>query len=176
MDPSQDLLEAIKMIWEDEYLEQNLDYEQIPFCCCRCHEYGHLFLECPLNHPKKKSRKDTAPMDSIFIKVVPCKRGNKKQYHQDSFKKMNNSNSFKLLGNHEEDSPVQSFQKDLPSISFGKLTVKRSSAQEQINDLAAGSILDNSGKDVEDMDILQQEEALDEIEDMDISELDLGRD
>ena len=67
---------------------------------------------------------------------------------------MNNSNSFELLGNHEEYSPVQSFQKDLPSISFGKLTVKRSSAQEQINDLAAGSILDNSGKDVEDMDIL----------------------
>ena len=42
-----------------------------------------------------------------------------------------------------------------------------------MNDLAVGSILDNSGKDVEDMDILQQEEALDEIEDMDIGELDL---
>ena len=42
-----------------------------------------------------------------------------------------------------------------------------------MNDLATGSILFNSGKDVEDMDILHQEEVLDEIEDMDICELDL---
>ena len=42
-----------------------------------------------------------------------------------------------------------------------------------MNYLATRSILDNPGKDVENLDILQQEEALDEIEDMDISEMDL---
>ena len=63
MDLSQALSKAIKMIWEDEDWVQNLDYEQVPFQCRLCHEYGHLFWECPLNHPKNKSRKDTAPMD-----------------------------------------------------------------------------------------------------------------
>ena len=52
MDLSKALPEAIRMIWDDEDWMQNLDYEQIPFRCRRCHEYGHLFRECSLNESK----------------------------------------------------------------------------------------------------------------------------
>ena len=42
MDLSKALPEAIRLLWDDDEWLQNLDYEQVPFRCCRCHEYGHF--------------------------------------------------------------------------------------------------------------------------------------
>ena len=69
MDLSKALLEEIRFLWEVEEWLQNLDYEQVPFRCRRCHEYGHLFRECPLNHPKKLVDKVFDPADPGFSKV-----------------------------------------------------------------------------------------------------------
>ena len=45
MDLSKELLEAIKMTWEDEEWMQTLYYKHTPFRCHRCHEHGHLFQD-----------------------------------------------------------------------------------------------------------------------------------
>ena len=69
MDLSKALPEAIRLLWDDDEWIQNLDYEQVPFRCRRCHEYGHLFRECPLNHPKSLVNKVLNPSDPGFSKV-----------------------------------------------------------------------------------------------------------
>ena len=47
MDLSRELPEAISLNWEDEEWIQPLDYEQLPFRCRLCHEYGHFGRNCP---------------------------------------------------------------------------------------------------------------------------------
>ena len=47
MDLSKDLPKAISLNWEDEEWIQNIDYEQLPFRCRICHEYGHFGRNCP---------------------------------------------------------------------------------------------------------------------------------
>jgi hypothetical protein len=59
MDVSGALPEAISLEFRDEEWIQNIDYEQIPFRCRRCHEHGHLIRECPLN--KKQEAKNPKP-------------------------------------------------------------------------------------------------------------------
>jgi hypothetical protein len=49
MDVSGALPEAINLEFRNEEWIQNIDYEQIPFRCRRCHEHGHLIREFPLN-------------------------------------------------------------------------------------------------------------------------------
>ena len=43
------LLQSIKVSYQDEEWTQPLDYENIPFCCSKCHVHGHLFRDFPLN-------------------------------------------------------------------------------------------------------------------------------
>ena len=66
IDLSKELPEAIKMIWNDEDWTQTLDYEQIPFRCCRCHEYSHLFREFLMNEPKLNPGKEGDHVDQGF--------------------------------------------------------------------------------------------------------------
>ena len=47
LDLSKELPKAINLSWEDEEWLQPIDYEQIPFRCRKCHEYGHLGRNCP---------------------------------------------------------------------------------------------------------------------------------
>ena len=47
MDLSRELPEAISLNWEDEEWIQPLDYEQLPFRCRLCHEYGHFGRNFP---------------------------------------------------------------------------------------------------------------------------------
>ena len=42
--------------YHEEVWQQMLDYEHIPFRCKRCHEYGHMFKECPLNIEEEERR------------------------------------------------------------------------------------------------------------------------
>jgi hypothetical protein len=79
MDVSGALLEAIILEFKDEEWIQNIDYEQIPFRCRRCHEHGHLIIECPLI--KKKEAKNTKLQqdEDGFIKSNQRNKANKKQ-------------------------------------------------------------------------------------------------
>jgi hypothetical protein len=49
MDVSGAVPNAISLEFMDKEWIQNIDYEQIPFRCKRCHEQGHLIIEFPLN-------------------------------------------------------------------------------------------------------------------------------
>lgn len=59
------LLEIIDLEYEGKVWPQLLDYEHIPFCYRRCHEYGHLYKYCPLNaleqQPSRVNGPDTPP-------------------------------------------------------------------------------------------------------------------
>jgi hypothetical protein len=43
------LPEAVKLKVGDWQHLQKLDYEQLPFKCRGCHEYGHFLINCPKN-------------------------------------------------------------------------------------------------------------------------------
>ena len=172
MDLSLALSEAIRMIWEDEDWVKILDYEQVPFRCRRCHEYGHLFQECPLNHPKKSVDKASNPVDPSFSKVTACKRGNRKQEHQYSFKKINSSNYFEILGNHVGKSLDSRSPKGNPSISeVVQPSSRLSFAPIFSKDLLKGKTQQEARSEIEATDTLPQSELLDESKDMDIGEL-----
>ena len=78
MDLTKELPEAIKITWEDEDWVQTLDYEQIPLCCHRCHEYGHLFRDLPTYTPKMLPMKEEEKRDKGFTRVTSRKIGARK--------------------------------------------------------------------------------------------------
>ena len=82
MDLSRELPEAIRIPWEDKDGMQTLDYEQIPFGCRKCHEYGHLFRDYPMNSPKINPKKGADQPDQGFSKVPSQKRRSRKQENQ----------------------------------------------------------------------------------------------
>jgi len=41
--------DSVELEYHEEVWQQTLDYGHIPFRCRSCHEYNHLFKECPLN-------------------------------------------------------------------------------------------------------------------------------
>jgi hypothetical protein len=53
------LREEIDMKWGPYAHTQKLDYEDVPFYCRRCHQYGHLVADCHL--PLRTNRKKSAP-------------------------------------------------------------------------------------------------------------------
>lgn len=65
------LSESIELEYHDEVWQEPVDYEHIPFRCRRCHEYGHLFKQCPLNiveestEKKEEERKETEATEGI---------------------------------------------------------------------------------------------------------------
>jgi hypothetical protein len=79
MDVSGALPEAISLEFRDEEWIQNIDYEQIPFRCRRCHEHDHLIRECPLNKKQEATNPKTQQDEEGFIKPNPRNRANKKQ-------------------------------------------------------------------------------------------------
>jgi hypothetical protein len=48
------LPEAVKLKVGDWQHFQKLDYEQLPFKCRGCHEYGHFQRNCPKNPNQEK--------------------------------------------------------------------------------------------------------------------------
>ena len=48
--------DTVELEYHEEVWQQTLDYEHIPFRCRRCHEYGHMFKECPLNTEEEERR------------------------------------------------------------------------------------------------------------------------
>lgn len=52
------LPEYIELEYHDEVWQQIIDYEHIPFRCRKCHEYGHLFRQCPVYKEEEEQRKN----------------------------------------------------------------------------------------------------------------------
>ena len=56
MNIAEPLPKFVKVEYHDEIWQQPIDYEHIPFRCRRCHDYGHLFRECPQNREGEATR------------------------------------------------------------------------------------------------------------------------
>jgi hypothetical protein len=69
MDVSGALPEAICLEFRDEEWIQNIDYEQIPFRCRRCHEHGHLFRECLLNKNMEQAKTKQPQDEEGFVRT-----------------------------------------------------------------------------------------------------------
>eukprot|EP00253_Pinus_taeda_P008955 PITA_08955 len=50
------LPDHVEVEYHDEVWEKPVDYEHIPFRCRKCHEYGHLVRQCPLNKEDEQRR------------------------------------------------------------------------------------------------------------------------
>jgi hypothetical protein len=84
------LPEAIKLKVGDWQHYQKLDYEQLPFKCRGCHEYGHFQRNCPKDLNKDKdinegwqqprrgrpSSKEKGPRPEKMIQTQPKEQGN----------------------------------------------------------------------------------------------------
>lgn len=56
MNIAEPLSEYIEVEYHDEIWQKPIDYEHIPFRCRRCHEYRHLFRQCPQNREGEATR------------------------------------------------------------------------------------------------------------------------
>lgn len=50
------ILGAIELEYHEEVWQQALDYECILFRFRKCHEYGHVYKECPLNAEEEERK------------------------------------------------------------------------------------------------------------------------
>ena len=104
LDISKELPESIKLSWHDEEWLQPIDYEHIPFCYCRCHEYGHLFWQCPLNAPPQGLHRKNGEKDvEGFEKVSNRKRTAKRNLSLDGHQKPQTANRFETLREEMEE-------------------------------------------------------------------------
>ena len=115
MDLSRELPEAISLNWEDEEWIQPIDYEQLPFRCHHCHDYGHLRRNFPKLSPRVEPSAPHQGKDQEvdgFTQVKNRRRskgGGKPITKKESVTKENKpGNPFEVLEsmNEDEESPV----------------------------------------------------------------------
>lgn len=76
MNITKPLPEFIELEYQGEVWQQPLDYEHISFYCQKCHEYGHLFREFPLNRNWKTPKNPTSHMKIMrVLKRFQIERG-----------------------------------------------------------------------------------------------------
>lgn len=61
--------EVILEVFDEEWVKI-VDYEHISFSCCRCHEHGHLFKDCPLCKLVSNNKANTTNEMDNYQKVV----------------------------------------------------------------------------------------------------------
>lgn len=102
MDISKHLLEGINLTWDEEDCFQTLDYENIPFRCCRCHEHGHLSRECPLGVQHNSNQAKEVKDSDGFTKVTGRKRKARRTTGLENNKKPQTNNRFEALANENQ--------------------------------------------------------------------------
>eukprot|EP00253_Pinus_taeda_P004972 PITA_04972 len=118
MNISEPLPESIELEYHDDIWKQPIDYEHIPFRCRKCHEYGHLYRQCPLNKEEEfdKSQEthqreagEMGEVDRDFQQVSRRKKrgkeGPKTQTHEKPLNTVS-QNKFHVLQNENEDYEV----------------------------------------------------------------------
>jgi hypothetical protein len=95
------LPEAIKLSLGDWCHIQELDYEQIPFKCLRCHEYGHFARSCPKvsEEPGPAKEEDFQPVSSR--RRQPRRKEPTNQAPKAAKATLENKNSFEALKDDE---------------------------------------------------------------------------
>ena len=112
LDISKDLPSSIKLSWQDEEWEQEIDYEHIPFRCRQCHEYRHLYQDCQQiqRSPTQSPGGGVRDVEG-FEKVGSRKRSAKKQSSQENLNKPKTQNKFEILNTINEEGEGSGSQK-----------------------------------------------------------------
>jgi len=103
--------EVILEVFDEEWV-QAVDYEHVPFECCKCHEHGHLFRDCPLNKMESKTKSTSAKEIESFNKV-----GNRGKHQKKiNEEKQPSQNRYKVLEEEEEHDKVNQTLEDSPMV------------------------------------------------------------
>lgn len=70
LNPREGLADAINLKYRDIEFFQILDYENLPFRCHCCHQYGHLDWECPLGHRQRRGQRRSRNIQKTLQKVI----------------------------------------------------------------------------------------------------------
>lgn len=109
MNIAEPLPEFIELEYHDEIWQHPIDYEHIPFRCRKCHEYGHLYRQCPLNkeegfirkkEEQQRKAEKTEEADRGFQQVIRKKNTGKegiKIQTQEKPLNIESQNKFKIL-------------------------------------------------------------------------------
>ena len=120
LDLSKELPEVINLSWEDEEWLQPIDYEQIPFRCRQCHEYGHLgqnfpWMEAKLA-PSDPSKEKSGAAPDGFTQVKNRKRnratGPSKAKKYLATREIRYRNAFETLGGLDEEGTPKETESD----------------------------------------------------------------
>lgn len=113
MNITEALRDSIKLEYHDEIWHQPVDYEHIPFRCRRCHEYGHLYRECPImisenekgaNNERRNTAKEPGQEDENFREVQRRKKIGNNKIQLEKQKEnitIESQNKFKVLQEEE---------------------------------------------------------------------------
>ena len=69
----------IQLSNEDEIWEKPIDYEKIPFRCCKYHEYGHLSRDFPTNQVQQLTQENQALNQVVFSRITNKRKIAKKR-------------------------------------------------------------------------------------------------
>lgn len=106
--------EIILEVFDEEWV-QMVDYEHIPFRCCRCHEHGHLIRDCPLSKADNKGKPNTVKDTENFPKVAGKGKGGRKGSKQQRNEGQKiNLNKFHVLEENEEMTSVDRTMEEGP--------------------------------------------------------------
>lgn len=157
LDIFKELSSSIKLSWQVEEWEQEIDYEHIPFRCRLFHEYGHLYRDYPQTQKATTQKSGEEVKDTEgFEKVGPRRRPTRKANAQKQPNNLKTKNKFEALNSINEEGEG--------SESPGKKQEEQPGEKEKMEPLALVN-RNNEGAGME--------EQENNIEEMEIGELDL---
>ncbi|KAH9298772.1 hypothetical protein KI387_030454, partial [Taxus chinensis] len=114
MDLNNPLPAKILLVIDKEEWEQILDYENIPFRCHLCHEYGHLVKDYPAKMPESK---EAGKNKEEF--VISKKKQVTKKYGKDQLE-ICNSNRYASLQEETEEQLEDLVESQVPETQLDK--------------------------------------------------------
>ena len=156
MDLSRELPEAISLNWEDEEWIQPIDYEQLPFRCRLCHEYGHLRRNYPRDNLKTNQATPTPSIPVANDGFIPVKNKRRGKGGGKPLSRMGTLPHEKSQGNSFE---------ALASLEEGE----EERVMPMMEDQQEGLSKSPASKEAQQMEGVEEDEG----EDMDLRELDL---
>lgn len=113
------LPDSVNISHDDYEWTQPLDYEHVPFRCCKCHALGHLFKDFQLNAKPQPPNPSNMQNQDGFTKVTNRKISHRKPLNgkkpqPEAASLPSTSNSFEILANTSEDPPLHSYSRLLP--------------------------------------------------------------